>query len=267
MAPPREGDSLCCVTVALFAILAVGLATPFSKLPISSVAELPQHPFGRARVFHSVWASAFVPDVSPNSATGCDAAHRRSLRRLPILKALSMPSDRMPKGAQRPHQIPMPPMSVSQRTPRAATVAAANSEPQSQLNVMQLSNVVLETMKVHELVEEFRGDLAKVNAGMREDVDDSLLRSIETDTLQKSVAVEAKVNTVSDKVATVTDELVEHAQDRRLLLFKFAAVVKQEAAARHAADQLLVSAAALMRAADSAMYQAKRGESGYAFAI
>lgn len=158
-------------------------------------------------------------------------------------------------------------MSASQKTSRAATVPAANTEPQNQLTGMQLSNVVLETMKVQELVEECRDDLADVNERMREDVEDALLPSIETDTLQKSVAVQAKVNTVSDKVATVTDELVEHARDRRLLLFKFAAVVKQEAAARHAADQLLVSATALMRAADSAMYQAKRGESGYAFAI
>lgn len=115
------------------------------------------------------------------------------------------------------------------------TAAAAKSAAQAQSTVKPLSTVVAEAKQVQELVDEVRDDLADVNDRMRHDVADPLVASKTADTLQKSVAVQAKVGKVSDKVATITDELVEHVRDRRLLDFQFAAVVEQEAAARHAA--------------------------------
>jgi len=126
-------------------------------------------------------------------------------------------------------------MRPTRRKPRAATPVAEKPAPAVELSTKQLSNVVIEAKQVHELVEECRDDLADVNARMRRDLEDPKLPSKTTATLQKSVAVHAKVGKVSDKVATITDELVEHARDRRLLDFQFAAAVEQEAAARHAA--------------------------------
>lgn len=126
-------------------------------------------------------------------------------------------------------------MSASRRKPRIVAAPVAKSVPQPELSVKPLANVVLEALQVRELVEECRDDLADVNARMRHDLDDPNLLPNTADTLQKSVAVQAKVGKVSDKVAIITDELVEHVRDRRLLDFQFAAAVEQEAAARHAA--------------------------------
>lgn len=129
----------------------------------------------------------------------------------------------------------MHPMSVSPRKPRAIAAVPAEPLPPSQPSVKPLHNVVLEAKQVQELVEECREDLADVNARMRNDLDDPVLLPKAVDTLQKSVAVQVKVEAVSDKVATITDELVEHVRDRRLLDYQLAAAVEQEAAARHAA--------------------------------
>ncbi len=124
-------------------------------------------------------------------------------------------------------------MSVFRGKPRnPAPVKPTKDE----VNNKPLSNVVLETKQVHELVEQCRDDLADVNARMRDDLNDPPHVAKTADTLEKSMAVQAKVDKVSNKVATITDELVEHVRDRRLLDFQFAAAVEQGAAARHAAN-------------------------------
>lgn len=126
-------------------------------------------------------------------------------------------------------------MSASRRNPRPRATAAPKPLLQSQSSVKPLDSVVIEAKHVQDLVEECRDDLADVNARMRQGLDDPELLHKISETLQKSMAVQAKVGTVSEKVATITDELVEHVRDRRLLDFQFAAAVEQEAAARHAA--------------------------------
>lgn len=130
---------------------------------------------------------------------------------------------------------PVRPMKAETGKPVVTTAAAGKAQPRRISKVKPLSNVVLETKQVQELVAECRDDLAEVNARMRSDLDDPLLPNKTAGTLQRSVALQAKVGTVSDRVATITDELIEHVRDRRLMDSRFVAVVEQEAAARHAA--------------------------------
>lgn len=128
-----------------------------------------------------------------------------------------------------------PPMTATRRhrpdTPAPVAPAALHTPS----IVAPLADVVVEARQVQELVEECRGDLAEVHACMQQDLEDPRVESTTADTLQKSVEVQAKVETVSDKVATITEDLVEQVRDRRLLDLQFAAAVEQEAAARRAA--------------------------------
>ncbi len=122
-----------------------------------------------------------------------------------------------------------------QRGKPVGTPAAAKARPPGKTKIKPLASMVLEAQQVQELVAECCDDLADVNARMRSDLDDPKLPNQTAGTLRRSVAVQAKVGTVSDKVTTITDGLVEHDRDRHLIDLQFAAVVEQEAAARHAA--------------------------------
>ena len=126
------------------------------------------------------------------------------------------------------------PMKTEAEEPDVSAVAGNQATPRTS-NVKPLSNVVRDARQVQEMVAECHDDLVEVNARMRRDFDDPRLPSAAAGTLQKSEAVQEKVGTVSDKVAIITDELVEHVRDRHQIDSELAAVVEQEAAARHAA--------------------------------
>jgi len=98
-----------------------------------------------------------------------------------------------------------------------------------------LAEVLRKSTSAGQLVEECGNELAQVNASMQRHLaDPNQVTSAEV-ALKLNQAVEEKVASVADKLATVNSELSGHVRDRHLLKHQLAVVVKQEAAARHLA--------------------------------
>lgn len=98
-----------------------------------------------------------------------------------------------------------------------------------------LADVLHQSTRVSELVEECSSELAEVNAGMQSELRDPELRKGSRVALKKNKAVEEKVACVADKIAAVNSELSGHVRDRFLLKHELASVMKSEAEARHMA--------------------------------
>jgi diguanylate cyclase (GGDEF)-like protein len=97
-----------------------------------------------------------------------------------------------------------------------------------------LTQVLGQSERVKDIVEECADDLSSVNAGLkRELLDDEVSPGVEK-ALEKSEAVESKVQDASEALSLVNIALKDEVQERTILQERLAAEIKQGDAARHA---------------------------------
>lgn len=98
-----------------------------------------------------------------------------------------------------------------------------------------LAKALVQNERAKELVDECAIELSAVNADVKDGLQASnVIPALEV-VLEKSEVVEEKVRDVSAQLSATNDALSVQVRDRELLDRKYAATVKQEAAARHAA--------------------------------
>jgi diguanylate cyclase len=98
-----------------------------------------------------------------------------------------------------------------------------------------LPGLLKQSQAVRDLVEACAEDLSKVNSGIARELENvGNLPGVES-ALNKNLQVEDTVNEASEKLAVMTSGLEDQVRDRKLLDYRFAAVLEQEEAARHAA--------------------------------
>lgn len=97
-----------------------------------------------------------------------------------------------------------------------------------------LTQVLGQSERVKEIVEECADDLSSVNAGLKHELMDGEISPVVENALEKSEAIEDKVQTASKELALVNLALKEEVQERTILEEKLAAEIKQGDEARHA---------------------------------
>lgn len=97
-----------------------------------------------------------------------------------------------------------------------------------------LTQVLGQSERVKDIVEECAGDLSSVNAGLKRELTDGEVSPGVENALKISEAVEDKVQTASDELSLVNIALKDELQERTILQDKLAAEIKQGDEARHA---------------------------------
>jgi len=97
-----------------------------------------------------------------------------------------------------------------------------------------LTQVLGQSERVKDIVEECADDLSSVNAGLKRELTDGEVSPGVENALKISEAVEDKVQTASDELSLVNIALKEEVQERTILQEKLAAEIKQGDEARHA---------------------------------
>lgn len=108
--------------------------------------------------------------------------------------------------------------------------APGQSEP-----VKALSNVLGQTKRVKVLVDEAALDLSSVNSVLKRGLEDQQPSPGIERALQKSEAIEGKVQQAADKLAVVNEALKDEVRERQLLESKLDAATQREETSRHAA--------------------------------
>lgn len=99
----------------------------------------------------------------------------------------------------------------------------------------KLTQVLGQSERVKDIVEECADDLSSVNAGLKGELLDGDISPAVEDALEKSEAVEGKVQSASEELSLVNIALKEEVQERTILQDQLAAEVKHGEEARHAA--------------------------------
>jgi diguanylate cyclase (GGDEF)-like protein len=107
--------------------------------------------------------------------------------------------------------------------------------PESTERANSLSEVLVQSERVKELVEECAQDLSSVNARIKRELKTNASLPGVENALKKSESVEGKMVEASASLSEVNIGLTGQVRDRNLLDDQFAAVVEQEEAARHMA--------------------------------
>lgn len=97
-----------------------------------------------------------------------------------------------------------------------------------------LSQVLGQSERVRDIVEECADDLSSVNAGLKRELTDGVVSPGVENALEISEAVQDKVQIASDELALVNIALEDEVLERTLLQEKLAAEIKQGDKARHA---------------------------------
>jgi len=97
-----------------------------------------------------------------------------------------------------------------------------------------LTEVLGQSERVKDIVEECADDLSSVNAGLKRELMDGDISPSVENALEKSEAVEDKVQNASNELSLVNMALKEEVQERLILEDKLAAEIKQGDEARHA---------------------------------
>lgn len=97
-----------------------------------------------------------------------------------------------------------------------------------------LTQVLDQSERVKDIVEECADDLSLVNAGLKQEMQDGDVSPGVESALQKSEAVESKVQDASESLALVNRGLKEEVKERQVLNAQLATVTKQGDEARHA---------------------------------
>lgn len=97
-----------------------------------------------------------------------------------------------------------------------------------------LHQVLGQSERVKDIVEECADDLSSVNAGLKRELTDGDASPIVENALEKSEAVEGKVQNASKELALVNMALKEEVHERTILQEKLAAEITQGDEARHA---------------------------------
>lgn len=97
-----------------------------------------------------------------------------------------------------------------------------------------LTQVLGQSERVKDIVEECADDLSSVNAGLKRELLDGDISPVIENALEKSEAVEDKVQNASKELSLVNIALKEEVQERTILQEKLAAEIKQGDEACHA---------------------------------
>lgn len=97
-----------------------------------------------------------------------------------------------------------------------------------------LHQVLGQSERVKDIVEECADDLSSVNAGLKRELTDGDISPVVENALEKTEAVEGKVQNASKELSLVNMALKEEVHERTILQEKLAAEVKQGDEARHA---------------------------------
>ena len=97
-----------------------------------------------------------------------------------------------------------------------------------------LTQVLGQSERVKDIVEECADDLSSVNAGLKRELMDEDISPAVENALEKSKAVEDKVQDASKELSLVNMALKEEVQERAILQEKLAVEIKQGDEARHA---------------------------------
>lgn len=100
--------------------------------------------------------------------------------------------------------------------------------------VKSLTNVLIQSERVKDMVEEAAEELSSVNMVLKQELADrGSLPEVE-DAIQKSETVEIKVQDAAEELSIVNQALENEVKERQLLEHQLAAAERQEEAARHA---------------------------------
>ncbi len=97
-----------------------------------------------------------------------------------------------------------------------------------------LTQVLGQSKRVKDIVEECADDLSSVNAGLKRELQDGDVSPGVENALEKSEAVESKVQDASEELSLVNRALKEEVNERHVLEAQLATVTKQGDEARHA---------------------------------
>jgi diguanylate cyclase (GGDEF)-like protein len=112
---------------------------------------------------------------------------------------------------------------------------AISKLPKRSQPVNSLTDVLGQSERVKDIVEECADELSSVNAGLKYELKDvESLPGVEQ-VLEKSQAVESKVQNASEELALVNQALKEEVEERLILEERLATATKQGDEARHAA--------------------------------
>jgi len=100
--------------------------------------------------------------------------------------------------------------------------------------VNSLTQVLGESERIKDIVEECADDLSSVNTGLKRELQDGEVSLGVEDALEKAEAVESKVQDASDALSLVNMALKEQISERQVLDAQLATVIKQGDEARHA---------------------------------
>ena len=100
--------------------------------------------------------------------------------------------------------------------------------------VDSLTQVLGQSERVKDIVEECADDLSSVNAGLKRELQDGEVSPGIENALEKSEAVEIKVQDASEALSLVNKALTEEVEERHVLEAQLATVTKQGDEARHA---------------------------------
>ena len=101
-------------------------------------------------------------------------------------------------------------------------------------SVDSLTQVLGQSERVKDIVEECADDLSSVNAGLKRELLGGNVSPGVENALEKSEGVESKVQDASDALSSVNTELKEEVKERKVLDAQLAAVTTQANEARHA---------------------------------
>lgn len=110
-------------------------------------------------------------------------------------------------------------------------IAQLSKRPSS---VSSLTQVLGQSERVKDIVEECADDLSSVNAGLKRELTDGVVSPAVENALEKTEAVEDKVQNASKELSLVNLALKDEVHERTILQEKLAAEIKQGEDARHA---------------------------------
>lgn len=114
--------------------------------------------------------------------------------------------------------------------PKNQTRALLKNPPSAK----SLTQVLGQSERVKEIVEECADDLSSVNAGLKRELQDGDVSPGVGNALEKSAAVEGKVQDASDALALVNRALKDEVNERHVLDARLATVIRQGDEALHA---------------------------------
>ena len=106
--------------------------------------------------------------------------------------------------------------------------------PQDPPSTSSLTQVLGQSERVKDIVEQCADDLSSVNAGLKRELQDPDVSPGVENALEKSEAVESKVQDASEALSLVNEALKEEVRERHVLDAQLRTVTKQGDEARHA---------------------------------